>query len=382
MRDIFIKDPVPEFELDASQCLQLLRPLYGLCESGDLWHATLDSHHRKDLGMESTRLDSAFYIWIVNGLLKGMSGSYVDDLMRAGDDDFKELAKKTASRFEMAKDEEPPCEFTGFHLDRADDGTLTMDQQAYVKTIRPLGMDASFSDLASVRMKLSWFTHTRPDCSYEVSQLAQVTKEQFEKDGKSIVRRCNKLIKHAHETTIKIKARNLDRNSLKVVGFSDASFAGNADFTSQLGYICFLSDATGFAVPIMFRSYKARRVTRSVMAAEVISFSDMFDVCFTLAQEIRRMMKGAEIAVQLYTDSKSLFDVISKGTRTSEKRLMLDIAAAQEGFSKKEISDIGFVRSEENIADGLTKRMSQRTLVQVIKNGKLNVKPEQWIIRN
>ena len=51
MREIFIKDPVPKFELDGPQCLQLLRPLYGLCESGDLWHTTLDAHHRNELGM-------------------------------------------------------------------------------------------------------------------------------------------------------------------------------------------------------------------------------------------------------------------------------------------------------------------------------------------
>ncbi len=41
-RDIFIEKPVPEFELAPEQCLQLLKPLYGLCESGDLWHKTLD----------------------------------------------------------------------------------------------------------------------------------------------------------------------------------------------------------------------------------------------------------------------------------------------------------------------------------------------------
>ena len=35
-RPVFISKPVPKFELEPSQCLQLLKPLYGLCESGDL----------------------------------------------------------------------------------------------------------------------------------------------------------------------------------------------------------------------------------------------------------------------------------------------------------------------------------------------------------
>ena len=47
------------------------------------------------------------------------------------------------------------------------------------------------------------------------------------------------------------------------------------------------------------------------------------------------------IPVQLLTNSKSLFDVISKGSRTSEKRTLLNIAAAREGFCDKVISDIG-----------------------------------------
>ena len=41
---------------------------------------------------------------------------------------------------------------------------------------------------------------------------------------------------------------------------------------------------------------------------------------------------------------------------------MLDIAAAREGFRGKVISDIGFMRSSKNIADGLTKSMSQAAL--------------------
>jgi len=75
--------------------------------------------------------------------------------------------------------------------------------------------------------------------------------------------------------------------TLKVVGFADASFANNHDLSTQLGHIVFLCDAKGNAAPIAFRSYKSRRVVRSAMAGEVIAFSDMFDVAVTLAEEIR-----------------------------------------------------------------------------------------------
>ena len=85
--------------------------------------------------------------------------------------------------------------------------------------------------------------------------------------------------------------------------------------------------------------------------------------------------------MKLCTANKSLFDVISKGLRTSEKRLMIDIAAAREGFTKHEVSDICFVRSEQNIADGFRKRMKQTTLCNMLLTGMFRVKIEQWIIR-
>lgn len=57
------------------------------------------------------------------------------------------------------------------------------------------------------------------------------------------------------------------------------------------------------------------------------------------------------ILFQLLNDSEYLFDVISKVFRTSEKRLMLDIAAAREEFQDNVISDIGIVHSCHNLAE-------------------------------
>lgn len=41
-REVYIQDFVPKFGLRKNQCVQLLKSLYGLCESGDFWHETLD----------------------------------------------------------------------------------------------------------------------------------------------------------------------------------------------------------------------------------------------------------------------------------------------------------------------------------------------------
>eukprot|EP00171_Calliarthron_tuberculosum_P022145 IDg22145t1 len=357
-RDVFITRPPPEFELDPSQCLKIMKPLYGLCDSGDLWHRTMDEHHRNDLGMTPLRSDPALYTLTNNGDLHGLSGGYVDDLLRAGTPSFREHMQITREKFDMGPDEAPPCAFSGFQLSQNSEGLLEQNQKLYITKLEALPLDASFSDFRSMRMRLAWLANTRPDCLFEISQLAQVTSERFHAEKTATLRRLNKATKFAVDNYVALKIPKLDKHSLKVIGFSDASFANNYDLTTQLGHITFIADKNNSAVPIHFKSYKSKRVVRSAMAGEVIAFSDLFDVAMTLASELHTIL-NKHIPVQLLTDSKSLFDVISKGTRTSEKRTMLEIAAAREGFRDRTINDIGFVRSKHNIADGLTKPMSQ-----------------------
>lgn len=264
---------------------------------------TLDKHHRDELDMTPLRIDSDLYVMIVNKVLKWMSGTYVDDLIPAGDKDFRKKAQETSKRFDMDEEETPPCTFSGFKIDRNDEGNIRMDKSDYVHTIKPLDVNASYAVFASVRMKLAWITHNRPDCAYEVSQMTPVTKERFESERSATIKGCNKLILHAHKNRLGIKVWKIDRKTLKVVGFSDASFANKADLTSQMGYVCLLTDDSSSAIPIVFKSYKARRVTRSVMAAEEISFSDMFDTCYTIGQDISKVM-DMNLPMQLFTDSK------------------------------------------------------------------------------
>ena len=59
----------------------------------------------------------------------------------------------------------------------------------------------------------------------------------------------------------------LDLGSVKIVGYSDASFAGNKDFSSQPGMVALLVEKHNKACVVHYASWKCRRVTRSVLAA-------------------------------------------------------------------------------------------------------------------
>lgn len=89
------------------------------------------------------------------------------------------------------------------------------------------------------------------------------------------------------------------------------------------------------------------------MGAEVLAFADGFDYGYLLQHVVQRMI-GSAIPLKMFTDSDSLFKTIVQSTTTTERRLMIDIEAAREAYGRQEISDVGWIRSEDNPADGLT----------------------------
>ncbi len=304
----------------------------------------------------------------------------MDDLVRSGDAEFRKLCHKTHERFETSGDESLPVTFAGFNLSRSDEGHLSMDQTFYIKRLEELDPSSPFSDFRSMRMRLAWLANTRPDLLFEISQLAQITLERFKESARAHWKRLNLAIRYAHVNVTSLKFPKLDMESLRIVGYSDAAFANNYDLKSQLGRIILLMDDSDTAIPIVYKSYKSRRVARSVLSAEVIAFADVFDHALALKSQLEQATRRP-VPMHLLTDSKSLFDIISKGTRTSEKRIMLDVHAAREGYKTREISNIGFVRSSENLADGLTKAKMQKALFKLLKSGRHSVECEQWILR-
>ena len=142
-----------------------------------------------------------------------------------------------------------------------------------------------------MRMKLAWLSNSRPDLLFEISQLAQITLERFKDCARAHWKRLNTSIRYAHVNVSNLKFPKLDRDSIRTVGYSDASFANNHDLKSQLGRIILLMDGNDKAVPVIFKSYKSRRVARSVFSAEVIAFADVFDDSLALRSQLEHAFK-------------------------------------------------------------------------------------------
>ena len=87
-----------------------------------------------------------------------------------------------------------------------------------------------------------------------------------------------------------------------------------------------------------------------------------------------------DVPLHMYTDSKSLFDTITRRSQTQEKRLLIDLATVRDAYRSKEISNVAWIRSEYNLADPMTKHCSNHFL-EVIDTGVLDHPVEQWIFR-
>ena len=84
------------------------------------------------------------------------------------------------------------------------------------------------------------------------------------------------------------------------------------------------------------------------------AFAAGFDRAYILRHDLQMIFKK-RIPLHMFMDSLQIFDVIMKGSSTTERQLMIDIAYARQFYNRDEISHVGLVSSENNLADGLTK---------------------------
>ncbi len=86
--------------------------------------------------MEPPRSDPALYI---SGgeteNVQGFSGGCVDDLLRAGIRNFRELSKTASQAFRMGVDESLPCEFSVCRLEIVADCTVFQSQKQYFRQL-------------------------------------------------------------------------------------------------------------------------------------------------------------------------------------------------------------------------------------------------------
>jgi transposase InsO family protein len=378
-RPIFVKPP-PEAGLADDELLEVLRPLYGLPESGLHWFGTYQKHHIEKLSMQDTEYDPCLLFKSrPEGGLTGAVVLQVDDTLGVGTAEFMKQEDKESVAFvcqPRAILDKNELQFNGFHIQRKAN-TILMHQR---DKLSKLDHARNEDEFVSVRASGAYIsTCTRPDLAARFQLLTT------EMPTASHYRALNKLVDDCHflssSESYGLTFRTLDVSSLQITVFSDAGFANAANYTSQLGAVILLTDGEKNANILHWFSNKAKRITRSVAAAELYAMVQALDIAYVLAHTLERILHR-KIDICAFTDSRILFNSITRLNSTAEKRLLIDLYALRESYDRRELSSITWVASEDNVADALTKSSCAGTALQRIMNtGKLEARVQGYVQR-
>ena len=144
--------------------------------------------------------------------------------------------------------------------------------------------------------------------------------------------------------------------------------------------VVLLVDKHNKSCVIHYASWKCRRVTRSVLAAEIYAFAACLDYCITLRHDLQSMI-SRPVPIEIFTDSKSLFDTITKLTWLSEKRLLIDVSAIRESYYAGDLDDVAHLSPEYNHADCLTEDKDSTLLRTLMTTGTLRHPVNQLIVK-
>lgn len=312
---------------------------------------------------------------------RGLTCLQTDDTASCGNDAFLQKESKMASRIDCKPTkmllEGNQVMFNGASISFKN-GTYAISMKDHITKLQLL--DPSIVDKPSFMTQRARGAYIaavgRPDLTFGFAVASQV----LEPDEKS-AQELNKLITQGMATVdFCLKFFPVDKSSLRLAVVCDASFASNRDPTSQLEFVIALADARGNANVIHYSSFKSKRVTRSVLAAELFAAIHAFDISSTLRLSLNDLF-GYAVPLILYTASKSLFDSVTGLNSTTEKRLLIDLCVLCRSYELGELTEIVWTTSYQNPADAMTKASPTKAFAMLAETNKVNVDPQIWIER-
>ena len=291
--------------------------------------------------------------------------------------------------FRFSKVEERDFVYCGCRIKSKDDGTIELDQNSYIDTIKQIekipgddGRELTEKEKKEAKGKvgaLLWISLlTRPDLAFDVNILST----EVSKGTVKTIKHINKTIRKAKDRKNKlrfIKLGPLSKLAVKV--YSDASF-GNRDQStrSTAGRVILIENKdTKMMNVAAWKTKKIARVCRSVKGAETRALEDALDAGIHTARLINEIYTGeieiknpGQIPVLALTDSKSVWENLHNTRQCDEKLLRNSIAGMKELMELNMVKAVDWVSTKDQLADCLTKKGSNgNKLMQVTVNNML-----------
>ena len=376
-RTVFIKPP-PEASTD--KLWKLKKCVYGLADAPRKWHIKLKEELEKS-GANQCKYDDGLFYASHNNQLIGILSCHVDDILWGGTPAFeKTIIGHICKIFLISKNNSQAFKHLGVHLEQASDGSITVDQNSYSKSLstvkvnysdalnkdRPLNA-SEMSMLRSTIGQLNWLACiTRPDIAFDVSAASSNVRKATVADIINI----NKIITKVQNDKCIVRFPKLNLSSIKLISYSDASFNNLPKAGSQGGYIVFLADDENNCCPIEWKSNKIKRVVRSALAAESLACADCVDTVVYWTGALSEILSSPNDVPESIIDSKQLYDNLNSTKAVSDRLLRLDINLIQENVQRNNIR-VKWTKTEKNLSDILTKYgVCSRPILSTLRGGK------------
>ena len=362
-RKIFLKPP-PEFN-DGS-LWKLKKTVYGLCDAAREWYMRVKSE-LNTLLVQMCSLDNSLFVWRRNGVVEGIICIYVDDFLWTGTVTFEvKVIGELKKKFLIGSSASVTFTYVGLSIKSYEDG-ITIDQTEYISSLTPIPICRARASQKKSHLlqpekvayralvgQLNWVaTHTRPDIAFETCQLSVYFNQATIAD----LIRLNKLVDRVKRECVNLffpRIQSLEKCIIEC--YADASFGNLPEDKSQGGLIIFLRDKYGKRCPILWQSRKLDRVVGSTLAAEALALIEGAGAAVNIAEIIKQLTGQDKIDIYCYIDNKSLVDSLSSFKQLTDRRLRVDTMGLEEMLELGVIKKLTWVKSEQQLADCLTKR--------------------------
>ena len=338
----------------------------------------------KKLGFVQTISDPYIYVKFNNNDLFFIA-VYVDELLLFSRSKSEIEQVKNLLKFEFKVTDFGEVKyFLGVHVTHdSDKGTIFLNQRAYAENVlRRFGLseansvkspmdpnvkflqcndDSKLCDIVlyqSIIGSLIYLSSkTRPDIAYSVNKLARYCSKPSV-DNLLAVKRVLRYVKGTLNYGL-LYSKSKD-NLIECVGYSDADWAGdNDDRKSTSGYSFHMSGAS-----ISWNSSKQTCVALSTAEAEYVALSNATQEAMWLKTLLKELNFDSCSPMTLFGDNTAAIR-ISNDAQCSRKTKHIDIKFnyVRDKVLSKDIC-LEFCKSEDMIADGLTKALTHDKFVK------------------
>lgn len=160
----------------------------------------------------------------------------------------------------------------------------------------------------------------------------------------------------------------------------DANFENTEVYSSQLGFLVVLMNATKKCNIVHYGAVNSKRAERSKLASVLHAAVYGFDSCFVIEKSVKSFLQKF-VPVRCYSDYLTLFNSITTLSTTAEKHIFVVLNTLHENIEHLEIAVVYWISGNQNSSDRLTKRIFCKALKELTAIYKVNLPPAALVKR-